>query len=72
MEEEKQRQRDEEEAARKKLDGLQINQYKPPQSYYNQYQDEGFFYHQLDNYKKKLEQDVENESSEASFYQQPT
>jgi hypothetical protein len=35
-EEEKQRKRDEDEA-RKKLEALNINPYRPPQSYYNQY-----------------------------------
>lgn len=41
--------------------------YKPPQAYYNQYQDEGFFYQALDDYKKKLQSDIESESSDASF-----
>ncbi len=70
VEEEKQRIREEEET-RKKLEALNVNPYRPPQSYYNQYQDEGFFYQQYDDYKKKLVQDIESESSEASFYQQP-
>ena len=52
-EEEKQRIKEEEET-RKRLEALNVNPYRPPQSYYNQYQDEGFFYHQLDDYKKKL------------------
>jgi len=41
--------------------------YKPPQAYYTQYQDEGFFYQALDDYKKKLQSDIESESSDASF-----
>lgn len=43
---EEEKQKKEEEDARKKLEQLHVkpSSYKPPQAYYNQYQDEGFFY----------------------------
>ena len=70
---EEEKQRKEEEEVRKKLEQLHVKptSYKPPQAYYNQYQDEGFFYSALDDYKKKLQIDIDNESSEASFISQP-
>ena len=71
---EEEKQKKEEEEARKKMEQLHVKptMYKPPQSYYNQYQDEGFFYHALDDYKKKLQSDIDSESSDASFITPPT
>ena len=37
------RKQKEEEEARKKMENMYLNQYKPPQAYYNQYQSEEFF-----------------------------
>ena len=46
------------------MEQLRLNQYRAPDSYYNQYKDQEFFNYQYMNYVNQLNQDMQMESDD--------